>query len=319
LGERADCPALAALAQTGVLSGAELEAAADAHDLICARSVFGRVSPWQKVQIVRNLKEQGHHVAMVGDGVNDVLPIKNAHLGIAMGEGSRASKTVAGIVLQTNDFGLLPQTLDEGRTIIRNLRRAGKLFLVKNVYTFLLVIGTLGIFGLPFPFVPQQVTLLNILTVGLPAFLIMLGREHAAAASRPDFLKEVGWFVIRTGIVSAIAGLAIMLLSARGLGDGEEVQKTMLLSVLVLLGAVTLWRALVDGERGMLPGDRHLRWLPAVTLPGFLAVMYSRWSARFFELAALDGRRWLLVLGVAALGAGGMLLSDRFTRGWRGA
>jgi cation-transporting ATPase E len=314
LGKGEDAPALAALAASGVVSGADLEAAADPDELIRTRTVFGRVSPWQKVQIVRALQAQGRQVAMVGDGVNDVLPIKNAQLGIAMGEGSRASKTVAGIVLATNNFALLPETLDEGRTIIRNIRRASNLFLVKNVYTFLLVIATLGVFALPFPFRPQQVTLLNYLTIGVPAFLIMLRRERSAAASRPDFLREVAWFVIRTGIVTAIAGLAVMLLSGRLLDNSPRMEKTMLLSVLVLLGAVTLWRALVDGERGMLPGDRHLRRLPLVLTPVYLLVMYVPAAANFFRLSPLTLERWGVVAGVSIVGAAAMWLSDRFAR-----
>src|SRR5262249_62373416 len=116
---------------------------------------------------VRTLKAQGRKVAMIGDGVNDVLPIKNSTLGIAMGEGSRAARTVAGLVLETNDFGLLPQTLDEGRIIVRNLRRAGKLFLTKNAYMLLLIVLGLMLFKLPFPLLTQQVTLLNFLTIGL--------------------------------------------------------------------------------------------------------------------------------------------------------
>src|SRR5262249_25653609 len=149
----------------------------------------------QKVEIVCTLKAQGRHVAMVGDGVNDVLPIKNAHLGVAMGEGSRASKTVSGLVLETNDFGLLPETLEEGRTILRNLRRAGKPFLTKNAFPLILIVGALGVFGLPFPFQPQQVTLLNFLTIGVPAFLITLSRERSPAPSRSGFVREVGGFV----------------------------------------------------------------------------------------------------------------------------
>ena len=297
-----------------VVAGAELETAADAEELIRTRSVFGRVSPWQKVQIVQTLKAQGRQVAMVGDGVNDVLPIKNAHLGVAMGEGSQAAKTVAGIVLETNNFGLLPETLDEGRTIIRNLRRASNLFLVKNAYTFLIVVAALCVFDLPFPFAPQQVTLLNGLTIGLPALLIMLRRERSAAASRPDFLHEVASFVLRTGILTAAAGLTVMLVSARRLDDDETTQKTMLLSVLVLLGAVTLWRALIDGERGMLPGDRSLRWLPAATTLAYVLAMYAPWTARFFELAPLDGTRWDWVVGVSAVCWAAMWVSDWFHR-----
>src|SRR4029079_5070491 len=110
-------------------------------DLINKRSVFGRVAPLQKVQIVQTLQDTGRHVAMIGDGVNDVLPIKKADLGIAMGEGRQAAKTVSGLVLENNNFALLPETLEEGRTIIRNLRRSAKLFLVKNVYSFILILG----------------------------------------------------------------------------------------------------------------------------------------------------------------------------------
>ncbi len=215
LGKDAVSPALAALAGSAVVTCAELEASPEPGELIRTRTIFGRVSPWQKVQIIQTLKEQGRQVAMVGDGVNDILSIKNAHLGIAMGEGSGASKTVAGLVLQNNDFGLLPQTLDEGRTIIRNIRRAAKLFLVKNLFTFLLIVAALGLFNLPFPFVPQQVSLLNALTIGLPAILIMFGRERSAAASKANFLLEVGSFVLLTGVVTAVAAISVMLISAR--------------------------------------------------------------------------------------------------------
>jgi magnesium-transporting ATPase (P-type) len=319
--EGAPEPALRALAAAAVVSGAELEASADPGALIQARAVFGRVSPWQKVEIVRTLKGQGRRVAMVGDGVNDVLPIKNANLGVAMGEGSRAAKTVAGIVLGSNDFGLLPRALDEGRTILRNIRRAASLFLVKNVYTFLLVVAALGAFDLPFPFVPQQVTLLNFLTIGLPALLIMLGREPAPCAgendvraARPDFVRQVGWFAVRTGVLTAAAALAVQLASARVLGDGPAGQRSMLLAALVLLGAVTLWRALADGERGLLRGDRLLRRLPAATVPGFLLAMYAPPAAAFFELTPLDAARWAWVAGAAAVGAALMWLSDRRKR-----
>jgi cation-transporting ATPase E len=312
LAREIDSPALAALGGAEVVSGAELEAAGDATALIRERTVFGRVSPWQKVQIVRTLKEQGRHVAMIGDGVNDVLPIKNAQLGIAMGDGSPATRTVAGIVLETNDFGLLPQVLDEGRNILRNVRRAAKVLLVKTVYHVLLVAAGLTLLGL-YPFVPQQVTLLNALTLGLPALLIMLGREKEVAPSRSSFVREVGSFVLRTGLATALAALAALLISARLSGDDDRLVRTVLLSVLILLGAVTLWRALLDGERGMLPGDRWLRRLPALTVPAYLLAMYLPWTRAFFELAALDAARWGVVLGATAAGAALMWMSDRAT------
>src|SRR5262249_6036863 len=139
------------LAREPVVSGDELAKAADAADLVRTCSVFGRIVPRQKMQIVSVLRDEGCHVAMIGDGVNDVLPIKTADLGIAMGEGSAAAKTVSGLVLENNNFELLPATLAEGRLIVHNLRRAAKLFLTKNVYSLMLITGSL--LGLPFPFV----------------------------------------------------------------------------------------------------------------------------------------------------------------------
>jgi cation-transporting ATPase E len=312
LAAAAPSPALRALAESPVVSGAELEQAGDAGELIASRGVFGRVSPWQKVEIVRTLRAQGRHVAMVGDGVNDVLPIKNADLGIAMGEGSRAAKTVAGMVLETNDFGLLPQTLEEGRTILRNLRRAGKLFLVKNAYTLLLIVGALAVFRLPFPFRPQQVTLLNFLTIGTPALLITLSRERAAAAfSAADFLREVGWFAVRTGVVIGVAGLSLMLVAARVWHEDVPTQRTLLLSSVVLLGLTTLLRALGHGETRRPAGDRLFRWLAAAAVLVYLAVMYSRPSAYFFELTPLSVRQWLWVLAFVVPAYLLLLLTDR--------
>src|SRR5262249_62322224 len=143
-----------------------------------------------------------------------VLPIKRADLGIAMGEGSQAAKTVSSLVLENNQFALLPETLEEGRTIIRNLRRAAKLFLVKNVYSLILILAyAAGLFGVPFPYEPQQVTLLNWLVIGLPAFAIALSRERSAVATRPRFLREVGWFAVRTGVVFAVAGIVLLLVA----------------------------------------------------------------------------------------------------------
>jgi cation-transporting ATPase E len=308
-------PALQALAAAPVVTGAELEAAADAAELIDTRSVFGRVSPWQKVQIVTALKGRGRHVAMIGDGVNDVLPIKNAQLGIAMGEGSRAAKTVSGMVLETNDFSLLPAALGEGRTILRNVGRAGKLFLVKNVYTVILIVLALFVLDLPFPYLPRQVTLLNFLTIGAPALLIMLGRERGGRASggprRVRFLAEVGSFVLRTGLVLGAAGVVLML-QARA--EGEEAVRTQLLTGLVLLGIATLLRALRDGEDRRVRGDAALYLVAAAAVPFYLITLYWPLTARFFDLTPLTVRQWGQVLVVVVPALAVLLLTDWLLR-----
>jgi cation-transporting ATPase E len=300
------------LAREPVVAGVDLEKAADKADLVRSRSVFGRVTPRQKVEIVEALQGQGRRVAMIGDGVNDVLPIKRADLGIAMGEGSQAAKAVSGLVLENNRFALLPETLQEGRTIIRNLRRSAKLFLVKNVYSLILILTfASGLGGLPFPYVPQQVTLLNWLVIGMPALVITLTRERSTAATRPRFLREVGWFAIRTGVVFGLAGVTVLALARHAWDYGEPTQRTLLLSVLILLGITALLRVLSDGEDRPLVGDRRLRWLAAAAVPVYLVALYMPPAADFFRLTPLGWLQWLQVFVVAVPAYALTLLSDR--------
>lgn len=306
------------LAREPVVSGDQLAAAPDPSELIDSRSVFGRVAPEQKVMIVRALQARQRHVAMIGDGVNDVLPIKAADLGIAMGEGSQASKTVAGLVLETNDFALLPETLEEGRTIVRNLRRSAKLFLTKNVYSLILILTySLGTLGIPFPYLPQQVTLLNWLVIGIPALVIALSRERSGAATRPRFLREVGWFAVRTGVVFAACAVTVLVLAAQlwpapaGQGDEERLQRTMLLSVLILLGITALLRTLTDGEELRPTGDTRFRLLAGAVVPVYLVAMYWGPSTRFFQLHPLGLLPWGVVVAVAAVGYVLSRLTDR--------
>ena len=301
------------LAKDAVVSGDELAAAADSRDLIYDHSVFGRVTPRQKVHILEVLQERGCHVAMIGDGVNDVLPIKRADLGIAMGAGSQAAKTVSGLVLETNDFALLPETLEEGRTILRNLRRSSKLFLVKNVYSLILILVCFtGVFGLRFPYLPQQVTLLNWLVIGVPALVIALSRERSATATKPRFFREVGWFALRTGVVFALAGLAMLGVSLWFWPDiDHSTQRTLLLSTLIFLGLTALFRALRDGEQVPLVGDYKFRLLGIVAIPVYLTAMYWPWSAAFFDLVPLTIGQWLLTVVITGAGYGLSLLSDR--------
>jgi cation-transporting ATPase E len=287
------------LATEPVISGDRLAEANDKAELLHRHSVFGRVSPRQKLEIVGTLQGLGFQVGMTGDGVNDVLPLKRANLGIAMGEGTRAAKTVAGIVLTNNDFGLLPATLAEGRTILRNLRRAGKLFLLKNVYTLILIVGTLGILHLPFPYMPRQVTLLNSLTIGIPALAITFSRERARVGPRFRFLHDLGWFAIPTGVLTGLAGLVILLLSARWQVDDVETQRTLLLSLLIVLGLGNLVRVLTDEGLSSLQGDSRLLGLPVVAALLFLVTLYWPLSADFFSLRPLSLPQWGLVMAVA--------------------
>jgi cation-transporting ATPase E len=279
------------LAHETVATGAQLDVA-DALLVLHAHSVFGRVSPQQKLTIIRTLQDEGQHVAMLGDGVNDLLAIKRADLGIAMGAGSSATKTVAALVLESNDFAVLPVTLDEGRIVLHNLRRAAKLFLLKNVYTLVLIVFALGFLRLDFPYLPQQVTLLNAVTIGGPALLLMLSRQQASA--RPaGFLREVGWFAVAAGLAMGLAGLAVWLWSAWGTGDDVQAQRTLLLTTLVLAG---LGNVLLLADR-----DARLLVWTACALPAYIGVMVIPATAYFFALSPLSLARWLLAAVAAAL------------------
>ena len=222
----------------------------------------------------------------------------------------------------------MPETLEEGRTIVRNLRRSSKLFLVKNVYSLILiVVYAAGLLGLPFPYVPQQVTLLNWLVIGIPAFVIAMSRERAPTAGRPHFLREVGWFAVRTGILFAVAGIAALIIAGRlhrpeigpaasrqevrrEIRDLRMTQRTVLLSVLIVLGVTALLRALKDGEEGKVAGDTRFRLLAMLAIPAFLLAMYWPMAARFFELVPLDGLDWLIIVGLTGAAYLATIASD---------
>jgi len=138
-----------------------------------AGTVFGRVTPQQKREMVGALQSGGHTVAMTGDGVNDVLALKDADIGVAMGSGSEATRAVAQIVLLNNSFATLPSVVAEGRRVIGNITRVATLFLVKTVYSVLLAILVVC-WQVEYPFLPRHLTLLSTLTIGIPAFFLAL-------------------------------------------------------------------------------------------------------------------------------------------------
>lgn len=134
-------------------------------------TIFGRVTPEQKRKLIKALQTSGHKVAMTGDGVNDVLALKDADCSVAMASGSDAAVQTAQLVLLDSDFSKMPAIVREGRRVVNNLERSGSLFIVKNVFSVLAAIITI-IFGLPYPMLPSQVTMLSVWTIGLPSFFL---------------------------------------------------------------------------------------------------------------------------------------------------
>mgnify|MGYP002520980462 CR=1 FL=1 len=136
-------------------------------------TVFGRVTPEQKKRLVLAMKRAGHTVAMTGDGVNDVLALREADCSVAMASGSSVACQASHIVLLDSDFSAMPSVVAEGRRVINNIERSASLYLVKNIFTFILAITTL-IFTLPYPYSPAQLSLVNALTIGIPSFILAM-------------------------------------------------------------------------------------------------------------------------------------------------
>jgi cation-transporting P-type ATPase E len=207
-------------------------------DLLERRSVFGRVVPDQKQAIVDALHARQHVVAMTGDGVNDVLALKDADLGIAMGNGSPASRAVAQLVLLSSRFATLPDVVAEGRRVIANIERVAKLFVTKTVYATALAVAV-GIARLPFPFLPRQLTLVGSLTIGIPGFFLAL--EPNLRRARPDLVRRVLAFAAPAGLVAAGATLLAYWLAHRSPSVPLEQARTTATITLTGAGLEVLW------------------------------------------------------------------------------
>lgn len=177
--------------------------------------VLGRVLPHQKKAIVQALHTQGHVVAMTGDGVNDTLALKEADLGVAMGNAAPAAKAVAQVVLVDSRFSHLPDVVARGRQVMANMERVAGLFLVKTVYSALISAGVV-LLALHFPYLPRHITYIGSLTIGIPAFLLALAPNTCRYI--PGFLKRVVRFAVPSGFAIAASVLATAVIAPRVLG-----------------------------------------------------------------------------------------------------
>ena len=207
-------------------------------DAVARHTVFGRVTPDQKRAMVLALKSRGHTVAMTGDGVNDVLALKKADIGVAMGAGSPATRAVAQIVLLDNKFATLPYVVAEGRRVIGNIERVANLFLTKTVYSVLIAL-LVGIWQLPFPLQPIHVTITGWFTIGVPAFLLSLAPNHERA--RPGFARRVLQLALPSGVVVAICTFTTYLLCRPPVGSGEALRTQASTASLACLIIVATW------------------------------------------------------------------------------
>lgn len=173
-------------------------------------SIFGRVSPTQKLELVKALQRNGKTVAMTGDGVNDVLALKQADCSVAMANGSDATKNVSQLILLNSDFSSMPKVVAEGRRTINNIQRSASLFLVKTIYSCLLALMSL-LMQENYPFVPIQLSLISFVTIGTPSFLLAL--EPNKEKITGSFLKNILKKALPTGLICAISIFFLTLLS----------------------------------------------------------------------------------------------------------
>ena len=241
-----DAPAAAsAIACKAGIAGAEayidttgLDSDADFLDAAQNYTVFGRVTPEKKQRLIRAMKELDHTVAMTGDGVNDVLAMKEADCSIAMASGAQAANQVASMVLLDSDFGAMPGIVNEGRRVINNIRRSATLFLVKNIFSFGMTLATL-ISGLPFPLESFHMSIVSSLTIGVPGFFLALEPNYARVQGR--FLSSAYKKAFPGGLTNILMVLLAQLLGQvfdLPLGDTQTITTAVLCAVGL---AVLLW------------------------------------------------------------------------------
>jgi cation-transporting P-type ATPase E len=280
------------------------EAPVDARDLpedpgalaavLEEHSVFGRVTPNQKESMVKALQARGHTVAMTGDGVNDVLALKLADIGVAMGTGAPATRAVAELVLLDNSFATLPGVVAEGRRVTANIERVANLFITKTVWATLLAVAA-GVALMPYPFLPRHLTIIDTLAIGVPGFFLALAPNRRRYV--PGFVGRVLRFAGPAGLIVAAATFsAYALARARGLPLAE--QRTAATMVALILSLCVL--ALLA-----IPLNWWKTTLLVAALAAFVLLFPVPAVRTFYELelprGAIGSTLLIAALGVAAL------------------
>ena len=269
-------------------------------------SVFGRVTPAQKQAMVDALHANGSTVAMTGDGVNDVLALKRADLGIAMGSGSGATRAVAQLVLLDDQWSVMPSVVAEGRRVLGNIERVSDVFLTKTFYAIITSLAT-GVFGVAFPFLPRHLSLIGALTIGIPGFFLALMPN--TERFRPGFFRRVLLFSIPAGAIAATCAFTSFRLASR---VGEPISSAMSAATVTLF-IVTI-AVLLQSARPLNP----LRLaIVAAMVAMFIAVLYIPALSTFFALTLQPERYAVVAVVVGFIGAAAVWVAAVVTDRWR--
>ncbi len=304
---------VSAVAQRAGVPGAEAyvdarELPTDAADLGAAmerNAVFGRVTPHQKRAMVGALQAGGRTVAMTGDGVNDVLALKDSDMGIAMGSGSAASRAVAELVVLDDSFATLPRVVDEGRKVINNVERVSNLFIAKAAYA-LLITAAIGIMGVSFPFLPRHLTLIGTFSIGVPG--IFLALAPSTELVKPGFLRRVLRFSIPAGAVAAACTMVVYEVARRASEVTLIEARTVATITLLGLGLVIL----VVTSRPLRPWKLVLAAVMGLL---YVVVMLAGGLRDYFELDLPPAWLWGPVCAAVAVGGAAIVALPRFVHG----
>ena len=282
IAERAGVPGARAYVDASTLEdGAAIEDAVDRY------RVFGRVTPQQKRDLVKALHRRGRTVAMTGDGVNDVLALREADCSVSMASGSAAARNVSEIVLADNDFSHMPEVVAEGRRSINNLQRSASLFLVKTVFTA--VLALICIFMPPYPFIPIQMSLISTAVIGVPSFVLALEPNHERI--RGNFLANVLARSLPASL-AIVCALVAELALGRLLDHSFAENSTVCMMITVVIGLALIYRI----SRPLTP----LRFALLVAMSGLVLLSYTVFG-EFFHVVRLAPDVAVFTVVLAAL------------------
>lgn len=276
--------------------------------VLATTNVFGRVTPAQKQAMVDALHLQGKTVAMTGDGVNDVLALKSADLGIAMGSGSGATRAVAQLVLLDDQWSVMPSVVAQGRKVLGNIERVADVFLTKSFYAMIVSSATV-IFAVAFPFLPRHLTLVSALTIGIPGFFLALMPN--TERFRPGFFRRVLLFAVPAGVIAAISSFisyGIALYFEEPIFNAQS-------AATITLFIVTI-AVLAQSAR---PLNAIRVSLVALMVAAFVAVLYIPFLSNFFLLSLAPERYSIISIVVGIIGAVAVGIASKITDRWRRA
>lgn len=267
-------------------------------------TVFGRVTPEQKKLLIKAFKLQGHTVAMIGDGVNDVLALKESDCGIAMASGSDAARTVSLITLLDSEFSSLPAVVAQGRQVINNIQRTSSLFITKTIYSFFLAVLFLFI-SAPYPFIPIQMTLISTLTIGIPSLILTLetNNEKIKGSFINNILKNSIPFAIIV-VLNVILGIAAYKLI--GIPTGQY--STICVTLTGITGIVLLYKT-------SMPFNKHRKFLIyTICILFIISIIFYK---NIFSLYTLDLTSILILAVLLLINAFVFKLMDNFLSNFR--